>query len=212
MQIISFDGSCRRNGKPNCVSMGAAVIHNADIFQYVGSAERNSTNQRGELNGCIEALKLLLQNPFTTNIITDSQYIYNAITKEWFINWERKGWITASNELVKNRDKWEEISRLIYKIEEADISWSIFHIKGHMLSIGPKTASKLLGSGIAELYKAVSTAYVKPENIIKAKRVFVETHDIDITDFSLRHFIDYNTIADYVAVELLKGVTDGLYS
>lgn len=210
MQVIAFDGACKANGKPDCISMGAMICKDEGTFTYKGHTDYNSTNQRGELNGCILALRWLISNPKNTVIITDSQYIYNAITKEWYKNWERKGWVTANNDPVKNRDLWEIITSLLNELE--DVEWAIFHVKGHMLSIGPKTASNLFNKGINELYEAISTAYIKPENVVKAKEVFVETHEIDITDFNLRQYIDYNTVADYVAVELLKEVVNGLCS
>jgi ribonuclease HI len=41
-------------------------------------------------------------------IITDSQYVKNGITK-WIAGWKRNGWKTSDKKPVLNRDLWEEL-------------------------------------------------------------------------------------------------------
>ena len=55
MLVISIDGACRRNGKPDCVASGAVFIKQYDEDNNLVATrplsvwELKSTNQRGEL-------------------------------------------------------------------------------------------------------------------------------------------------------------------
>ena len=42
-------------------------------------------------------------------LVTDSSYLANAISKGWLDGWQRKGWRTASKQPVANRDLWERM-------------------------------------------------------------------------------------------------------
>ena len=209
---IAIDGACRRNGKPDCVSAGATFIQrfNDDGIlesSYVdGSIERCSTNQRGELFALIKALSILVDTckiEDTAIIVTDSEYIYNAMTKGWIASWEAKGYITAAGEDVKNADLWKFIGKLSNMIK-CEISY--YHIKGHVLQFGKVTAKKLLQSDCTG--RAFCTEFdtfydtklnEKTEAIEKAKELFKNNHDFDITDELIKDFITINAVADTAA-------------
>jgi ribonuclease HI len=51
-----------------------------------------------------------LREPCEVEIVTDSQYVKNGITK-WVANWKRNGWRTADKKAVLNQDLWEELDK-----------------------------------------------------------------------------------------------------
>ena len=108
-KTIDIDGAWRRNCQPDCVSAGACFILDEDngveqtytISQY----EDCSTSQRGELMGLTLALEHIAAcAPDTdTVVITDSEYLFNTMTKEWVSRWEVNGWKTAQGTDLKNK-------------------------------------------------------------------------------------------------------------
>jgi ribonuclease HI len=56
---------------------------------------------------------------------TDSQYVKNGILV-WIASWKRKGWKTADNKPVKNREYWEILDKLV-----SGLSVSFRWVKGH---------------------------------------------------------------------------------
>jgi ribonuclease HI len=67
--------------------------------EYSG-AEAHTTNNRMELRGVIEGLKLL-KEPCQVEVVSDSSYVIKAIN-EWLEGWVRKNFMK-----VKNVDLWE---------------------------------------------------------------------------------------------------------
>ena len=217
MLRIAIDGACRRNGKPDCVSAGGVfVMHYDDDLKLTHAHtmtgyEVNSTSQRGELQALLMALDSVNMSKQDAQIITDSEYLFNTVTKEWYKNWERKGWVTAANEPVKNRDMWEKISIAIYMCP-ADIT--IYHIKGHCIPFGKVTASNLLdtdGTGLA-LLKAVDAKYdqvkdSKSDNILKATQLSEKNNGFALEDEQLKAFIVANVVADAIATRCIDALS-----
>ena len=103
------------------------------------------TNQRAELTAILRALEIVPRNRDVV-IITDSKYAIDCVT-EWFINWRRNGWKTASGKAVENKDIIENV---LSKIEEraklvvrTDFEW----IKGHANHPGNVEADRLALDG-----------------------------------------------------------------
>ena len=56
--------------------------------------------------------------------ICDSQYVTNAILRNWYTNWKNKGWITNQGTQVQNQDIWNYFINTISKFElNIDIRW-----------------------------------------------------------------------------------------
>lgn len=92
----------------------AFVLLNNDekIFSLFGS-ELNTTNNRMEIQGVIEAIKYIKSiNIKEITILSDSMYVIGTMTK----NWKRN----------KNLDLWEKLDNL-----KKDLSINWLHIKGH---------------------------------------------------------------------------------
>jgi len=216
MLVIAIDGACRRNGKPDCVSAGGVfVLHLDENLNIYNTAlktnyEVQSTNQRGELLALLTALDYVYTAQQPAQIITDSEYLFNTMTKEWCKNWMRKGWVTASGDPVKNQDIWLEIMNAQKRCEESGYEVSFYHIKGHAVSFGKVTAQKLISqdeSGRA-LYDAVNervcTTQLKEGMYEQIVDLSVKNNGFELSDNILRRFVVTNTVADAVATKCVE--------
>jgi ribonuclease HI len=92
------DGSSLGNPGPG--GYGGILEYKGHTKEYSG-AEAMTTNNRMELRGVIEGLKLL-KEPCDVEIVSDSSYVVKAIN-EWL-----DGWIAKDFKKVKNVDLWQE--------------------------------------------------------------------------------------------------------
>lgn len=213
MLIISIDGACRRNGKPDCVSSGGVFIeqYNEEVLvgtKILSNYEIQSTNQRGELLALITALDYVWSAKQPTQIVTDSEYIFNAMTKEWFVGWENREWLTASYEPVKNSDLWREIKHAYDKCRAADIDIVFYHIKGHCIPFGKVTANTLLTKDatgqalLKEVYKKFDAAAPsKQDKLSDANELSYKNNGFYMPHDIQRHFVVINTMADAIATK-----------
>jgi ribonuclease HI len=110
------DGSSLGNPGPG--GYGGILTFNGHEKEYVGG-EPHTTNNRMELRGVIEGLKLL-KEPCHVKVISDSSYVINAIN-EWL-----NGWVKKEFKKVKNVDLWQEYLE-ISKEHEIEGIW----VRGH---------------------------------------------------------------------------------
>jgi len=211
MVSIAIDGACRRNGKPNCISTSSMfVLHFNDDNSiektlYNVFMENKSSNQRGELLALLSAIEYAFIIDESVQLITDSEYLFNALTKEWYKNWINKGWVTARGTPVKNRDIWESIVEALKLCEENDIEIIPYYIKGHLASFGKVTALKLLRQDNTgyKLYKAVKEKIeakeFKPETIEIVNDLSFKNNGFVLMGKLFRHFVTLNVIADTLA-------------
>lgn len=202
--IIALDGACRGNGSIDCLSTGAIyIVRDNELGEFRRAFEKPSTNQRGELHALILALEEAAHHlDDSIYIVSDSEYIVNCMNKEWYKNWMIKGWVTASNEPVKNRDLWEQVVKLMQEhFENADIAF--YHVKGHVLSVGKVTARKLIeaDSTCALLLEKIIEKYanVKKAKYDEAWNLFIRNNGFEPPEEVFRGFICLNTVVDYVA-------------
>ncbi len=215
MYVISIDGACRRNGKPDCVSSGGVFIQKFEADKCVDTIalariDLNSTNQRGEIKALATALEWIKNNcGYATpiQIITDSEYIFNTMTKEWFIGWESRGWLTASGEPVKNADLWRKVYDL-HKMCSEYYGVNYYHIKGHCISFGKVTANRLLDeddSGsklLQEIYKKYDASLAtKQDTFESAQELSYRNNGFRLPDNIFRNFVVANTMADAIATK-----------
>ncbi len=92
------DGSSLGNPGPG--GYGGILEYNGHTKEYSG-AEPYTTNNRMELRGVIEGLKLL-KEPCEVEVVSDSSYVIKAIN-EWL-----EGWVRKDFKKVKNPDLWRE--------------------------------------------------------------------------------------------------------
>lgn len=208
MMFMAIDGAIRNMGKPNCVSVGAVFMRNdQDFVDNAVVYEKDSTSQRGEMQALELALLIALKGgDKNLYILTDSEYLFNTVNKEWYKNWRRKGWVTAKDEQVKNRDIWERIAGLMDRIEDEDYEFVMYHIKGHLVSIGKVTAAKSLDKdelGI-DLYKIAEDKFIEQSLRYEDKRnraleLFERNHGFKIPEHVFKRFVLMNTTVDMIA-------------
>jgi ribonuclease HI len=108
--LIYTDGACDPN--PGVGGWAAILIHpDTGKKSEISGGERDSTNNRMELTAVIEALSRL-KMPSIITLVTDSEYVKNAFTQKWLVNWQKRNWMTAGRKPVKNRDLWEKLVEL----------------------------------------------------------------------------------------------------
>jgi ribonuclease HI len=78
-----------------------------------------------ELTAAIKGLAAL-KEPCQVRLISDSEYLVNAIEKGWARRWQANGWYRQNKKMAENRDLWEELLRLCEK-HQVCFEW----IKGH---------------------------------------------------------------------------------
>jgi ribonuclease HI len=122
---VYTDGGCIGNPGPGAY---AAILRYGNHEKELVGRYRQTTNNRMELRAAIAALEALTR-PCRVEIYTDSSYLRDGITK-WIFAWQRKGWLTANREPVKNQDLWQRLLQAISRHESAggvDWHWT----KGH---------------------------------------------------------------------------------
>lgn len=145
--IIYTDGACSGNqNKENKGGYGAVMIYKNHQKKIYGG-EVNTTNNRMELKGCIEALKTLKRKDIPVEVYTDSAYICNCINQKWYVKWRKNGWKNSTNKPVENKDLWEELLYLIESLENI----TFIKVKGHSGIELNELADELANRGMENL-------------------------------------------------------------
>ncbi|WP_319379858.1 ribonuclease HI [Thiomicrorhabdus sp.] len=121
MVEIYTDGGCRGNPGPG--GWGAILKYGEHLKELKGG-EVHTTNNQMELMAAIRALESL-KRPCRVKLTTDSQYVKNGIT-QWLTGWKKKGWKTAANKPVKNKELWQRLEEALIP-HEVEWHW----VKGH---------------------------------------------------------------------------------
>ena len=119
---IYTDGACR--GNPGKGGWGAILVYGTKTKEMSGG-EKNTTNNRMELTGAIEALSIL-KEPCEVTLTSDSKYLVDAISRGWLDSWRKNGWRKADRSEVLNVDLWQ---KLITQLERHKVTFIWVH--GH---------------------------------------------------------------------------------
>lgn len=109
--IIYADGGCRGNGKDKAIGGYGAILIYGNKIKEIKKGFKNTTNNIMELTAVIDAL-LLLKEPCSVLLHSDSAYVINAFKQNWVGNWVKNGWKTSNKEPVKNKELWEKLLEL----------------------------------------------------------------------------------------------------
>ena len=82
------DGAC--SGNPGPGGYGTVLEFNGREKEF-SAGYKLTTNNRMEILGVIVGLKALKESCEVT-VVTDSQYVVNAMEKGWAKSWRAKGW------------------------------------------------------------------------------------------------------------------------
>lgn len=125
--VIFTDGGAL--GNPGVGGYGVVMrfrIKDKTYLKELKKGFRETTNNRMELLGVIDALKSMKDPSKEIELFSDSKYVVDAITKKWARSWQSKGWVKSNKEKAKNIDLWEDF----LSIEDSynvNYNW----VKGH---------------------------------------------------------------------------------
>ncbi len=120
------DGACSRNPGPGGWAYILRELKTGKELTGSGG-ERDSTNNRMELQAVIEGLRALKKSCHV-HLYADSKYVLQGLM-EWMPGWKAKGWVRMEGRQrkpVKNVEQWQELDKLasLHKI-------SYHHVRGH---------------------------------------------------------------------------------
>ncbi|HYC34102.1 MAG TPA: ribonuclease H [Candidatus Paceibacterota bacterium] len=111
---IFSDGSSRGNPGPG--GYGAIIVIDERVIE-IGGRENNTTNNRMELTGALEAVRVAESLGAKSVLVhTDSSYTVNAVSK-WLKGWIQNDWQTKEGKSVLNRDILECFYDLMSLVE-----------------------------------------------------------------------------------------------
>jgi len=106
--LVATDGACKGNPGPGT---WAFVVFDYNTKEYKGHVKGNNkraTNNEMELTAIVKAVTWATKHGSTVEILTDSSYCLNGITK-WMAGWKKRGWKTAAGAEVKNLALWKQM-------------------------------------------------------------------------------------------------------
>ena len=119
---IYTDGACLGNPGPGGYGV---ILQYGDHRKELSGGYRLTTNNRMELTAAIKGLAAL-KEPCQVQLISDSEYVVNAIEKGWARRWQANGWSRQNKKTAENRDLWEALLKLC-ETHQVSFAW----IKGH---------------------------------------------------------------------------------
>ena len=135
------DGGCKGNPGPG--GWGCVVDDPTGVRRENKGGDPLTTNNKMELTGAIEALRLIPPGA-TVRLMTDSQYVIKGIT-EWLPGWKRKGWRSTTGP-VKNKELWETLDA---EVQKRSVQWE--WVRGHTGHPENERCDELANEAIAEL-------------------------------------------------------------
>ncbi|MGI5822414.1 MAG: ribonuclease HI [Dethiobacteria bacterium] len=140
--IVYTDGACSGNPGPGG---WAALLRYKDAEREIFGAERETTNQRMEMQAAVEALKRL-KEPCLVRLHSDSAYLINAFQQGWLDRWQKNGWQTAKKTPVENQDLWQELLKLSQRHR---VTW--VKVRGHSDNEGNNRCDYLAKQALTSL-------------------------------------------------------------
>ena len=120
MVEIYTDGSSR--GNPGAGGYGVVLISKEHrVRKELSAGYRITTNNRMELLAVIVGLEALKVVPSQVLVYSDSQYVVNAVEKNWLLGWEKTDFKNK-----KNPDLWKRFLK-IYRMHKVRFQW----VRGH---------------------------------------------------------------------------------
>lgn len=117
---IFTDGACSGNPGPGG---WAAILRSGSKEMEISGGEKETTNNRMEVQAALEALRCL-KKPSQVRFHTDSSYLLNGATS-WLEDWKKRNWKRKHGQL-QNIDLWKEMDIELAK-HQVDWVW----VKGH---------------------------------------------------------------------------------
>jgi ribonuclease HI len=136
--VVFTDGASKGNPGPG--GWGVVIVTPDGHVTELGGGGSPVTNNQMELGGAIAALVRLRDTPGPLAIYTDSTYVIKGIN-EWIWGWRRRGWKTAEDTEVLNRELWERLSGLAGERRDDGIDWH--YVRGHVGTPGNERCDEI---------------------------------------------------------------------
>ena len=136
IQAIYTDGAC--SGNPGPGGWGTVLYLADGSVHELGGGDRQTTNNRMEMQAAIAGLQFLVATDQTTpvELFTDSEYVKKGIT-EWIAGWKRRGWVNSAKKPVLNKDLWQQLDQVNQAAAQqtgAPVKWT--YVRGHAGNVG----------------------------------------------------------------------------
>lgn len=160
-EVVFCDGACPNNGF-GARTAGVGVFWGTeDDPRNVSRPVRGDviTNNVAELQALTAALQGALKPPARTTplaVVTDSMYALQCLS-QWAPGWQRRGWVKADGEPVKNRAE-VEAGKAALDAAASVRRVHIVHIAAHCGHPGNEAADRLAVAGAAAMEAAASGA------------------------------------------------------
>ena len=115
---IYTDGACVPNPGPG--GYAAVLLYGGRRRELIGG-RRYTTNNRMELLAAIVGLNVLTR-PCRVTVLSDSQYVVEAVMKGWAVRWRANGWKRNGKEYAVNPDLW---GRLLNACAEHEVTFGL---------------------------------------------------------------------------------------
>lgn len=140
---IFTDGACSGNPGPGG---WAALLRWQGQEKELSGYEKDTTNNRMELMAAIMALESL-KRPARVRLYTDSSYVKDGISK-WLPGWQKRGWKTADNQPVKNKDLWQRLdaARALHTVDYIWVRGHDGHTENERVDALARAAAKSKGA------------------------------------------------------------------
>lgn len=129
MKVVNIytDGACSGNQNETNTGGWGAVLEYGEHKKELYGGERNTTNNRMEMQALLNAFQALNKDNLCIRVFSDSSYLMNCFREKWYVNWYRNSWKTSKRTDVENRDLWEALFTFInrHTIE-------FYRVKGHV--------------------------------------------------------------------------------
>lgn len=155
--ILYSDGGSRNHGNhrgdhvhSDDKSAWAFLIQRHGHQLHASGGEYGATNNRMELMGLINALKVVGQhgwNKEKINAVLDSKYVLNAIQNGWIKSWEAHGWRKSSGGEIMNLELWKKVNQLLSYFPQIKFVWT----KGHACNQGNIVVDRLLNNKMDQM-------------------------------------------------------------
>ena len=147
---IYTDGACKNNPGPGGYGV---ILQYGEHRKELSAGYRLTTNNRMEILAAVIGLEAL-KEPCAVRLLSDSQYLVNAIEKGWARRWQANGWMRGKKEKAVNPDLWERLLALC-KTHNVRFEW----VRGHAGHPENERCDKLATTAAAGLNTAVDEYY-----------------------------------------------------
>ena len=125
---IYTDGATSGNGKADAIGGWAYIVlnDNNEIISQNSGYITKATNNICELTAILMGCEAVKDTTEAVTIYSDSAYCINCYQDQWYLKWQKNGWLNSKKQPVANRELWE---KLIHYFDDSRFSFK--KVKGH---------------------------------------------------------------------------------